>query len=210
MQQVRRAQQGDPSQANQYSVRLELQADCYAGVWGRSTQQRDKLEPGDIEEGLNAAASVGDDRILSQSGPPRERRLVHARLVAAARELVPEGLRDRRPARVRHVRGRRRVTRRARADASPRARIGPPRAPHSPSRLTFDAAPFVAALSYHSGTQIGLHREWRHCSPGGSAIRVHRCRATFLRRGAYPCPAFARNPWNAFHPTLTPSCCTMR
>ena len=66
--QVRRAQQGDPSQANEYSVRLELQADCYAGVWGRSTQQRDKLEQGDIEEGLNAAASVGDDRILSQSG----------------------------------------------------------------------------------------------------------------------------------------------
>jgi predicted metalloprotease len=67
-QQVRRAQQGDPSQANQYSVRLELQADCYAGVWGRSTQQRDKLEQGDIEEGMNAAASVGDDRVLAQSG----------------------------------------------------------------------------------------------------------------------------------------------
>ena len=67
-QQVRRAQQGDPSSANQYSVRLELQADCYAGVWGRSTQQRDKLDQGDIEEGMNAAASVGDDRILAQSG----------------------------------------------------------------------------------------------------------------------------------------------
>jgi len=66
--QVRRAQQGDPSSANQYSVRLELQADCYAGVWGRSAQQSDKLDQGDIEEGMNAAAAVGDDRILSQSG----------------------------------------------------------------------------------------------------------------------------------------------
>ncbi|HEU4722955.1 MAG TPA: neutral zinc metallopeptidase [Gemmatimonadaceae bacterium] len=67
-QQVRRAQQGDPANANQYSVRLELQADCYAGVWGRSTQQRDKLDQGDIEEGMNAAASVGDDRIMGRSG----------------------------------------------------------------------------------------------------------------------------------------------
>ncbi len=67
-QQVRRAQQGDPSAANDYSVRLELQADCFAGVWGRSTQERNKLDPGDIEEGLNAAASVGDDRILQKAG----------------------------------------------------------------------------------------------------------------------------------------------
>ena len=67
-QQVRRAQQGDPSSANQYSVRLELQADCFAGVWGRSTEQRNNLSQGDIEEGLNAAASVGDDRILQRTG----------------------------------------------------------------------------------------------------------------------------------------------
>jgi len=65
---VRRAQQRDPQNANQYSVQLELQADCYAGVWGHSAQQRGKLDPGDLQEGLAAAASVGDDRILSQAG----------------------------------------------------------------------------------------------------------------------------------------------
>jgi uncharacterized protein len=66
--QVRRAQQSDAGAANQYSVRLELQADCYAGVWGRSTEGRNHLSEGDIEEGMNAAASVGDDRILQKAG----------------------------------------------------------------------------------------------------------------------------------------------
>jgi predicted metalloprotease len=65
---VRRAQQGDPSSANALSVRMELQADCYAGVWGHDTQERKILEQGDVEEGLNAAASVGDDRIQQQRG----------------------------------------------------------------------------------------------------------------------------------------------
>jgi predicted metalloprotease len=64
---VRRAQQSNPRLANDLSVRLELQADCYAGIWGHSTAQRDILERGDVEEGLNAAASVGDDRIQEQT-----------------------------------------------------------------------------------------------------------------------------------------------
>ena len=61
--QVQRARQGNRGSANELSVRLELQADCYAGVWAASAAQRDKLDPGDTEEGLAAAAAVGDDRL---------------------------------------------------------------------------------------------------------------------------------------------------
>jgi predicted metalloprotease len=53
-------------EGNALSVRLELQADCYAGVWGHYAAQHDLLEPGDAEEGLRAAASIGDDRLQRQ------------------------------------------------------------------------------------------------------------------------------------------------
>ena len=65
---VQRAEEQNPGGRNALSVKLELQADCFAGVWGHSAAQRKLLEPGDVEEGLRAAAAVGDDRIQQMSG----------------------------------------------------------------------------------------------------------------------------------------------
>lgn len=63
---VRRA--GGPQEGpDSNSVKLELQADCFAGIWAHSTQRRDLLEVGDIDEGLAAAAAVGDDRLQKQA-----------------------------------------------------------------------------------------------------------------------------------------------
>jgi predicted metalloprotease len=77
-QRVRQLQESRPGAANQLSVALELQADCFAGVWGNSTSQRKLLEQGDVEEGLAAASSVGDDRIQSQmTGSIRPDKFTH-------------------------------------------------------------------------------------------------------------------------------------
>jgi hypothetical protein len=62
-------QSGSRSESNQLQVLLELQADCYAGVWAnRANRQQQILEPGDVQEGLAAAAAIGDDRLQREAG----------------------------------------------------------------------------------------------------------------------------------------------
>jgi len=60
---ARAAEERNPQSAKAVSVRLELQADCFAGVWAHSTDQRHLLEAGDVDQALKAAAAVGDDRL---------------------------------------------------------------------------------------------------------------------------------------------------
>ncbi len=64
--QIRSAQQQNPRASNDLQVRMELQADCYAGVW--AARNRNAIEPGDMEEGMTAASAIGDDTLQRQAG----------------------------------------------------------------------------------------------------------------------------------------------
>ncbi|HKH17095.1 MAG TPA: neutral zinc metallopeptidase [Solirubrobacteraceae bacterium] len=66
--QVEQVRRSDPERANEASVRLELQADCYAGVWAHTVFKAGQLDPGDIEEAMRASEAVGDDRLQEQAG----------------------------------------------------------------------------------------------------------------------------------------------
>jgi predicted metalloprotease len=65
---VARLERSDPDRANELSVRLELQADCYAGVWAATVFAEGDLEEGDLEQAFTAAEAVGDDRLQEQAG----------------------------------------------------------------------------------------------------------------------------------------------
>ena len=92
---------------NAIQVRVELQADCYAGVWAKNTDRINKiLEPGDIEAALRAAAAIGDDAIQKSTRGYAVPDLFHAWIVAAARALVRERIRQRLDVRLRHVQNR--------------------------------------------------------------------------------------------------------
>lgn len=64
--QIRSAQQQNPRAANQLQVRMELQADCYAGVW--AGKNRNLIDSGDFEEGMTAASAIGDDTLMRNAG----------------------------------------------------------------------------------------------------------------------------------------------
>lgn len=88
--QIRSAQSQNPSQANSLQVRMELQADCYAGVW--AARNKERIEAGDIEEGLNAAHSIGDDTLMKKSGRrPVEASFTHGSS-AQRKEWLRKGL----------------------------------------------------------------------------------------------------------------------
>ena len=95
-------------QGNALQVRVELQADCFAGVWANKAQEAKNIfEPGDIEAALNAASAIGDDRIQKQTqGYVVPDAFTHGSSAQRVR-WFKRGYRDRRPAPMRHVQRRR-------------------------------------------------------------------------------------------------------
>ena len=86
---VRSLQGQNPGAGNSVSVRMELQADGFAGVWAKSTQQRNLLESGDIESALGAAAALGDRSPPAKVERAGEPGFIHAWILGAEDGMVP-------------------------------------------------------------------------------------------------------------------------
>ena len=131
---------------NALSVRLELQADCYAGVWGhdaakpgRAAQGKVELDPGDLEEALRAAVCYRRRSAAETRHGPRHAREIHARQLRAAHDVVQARIRHRRSAAVRYFRQQRNAIessafRRPRRNSIARSSKGPSLAPSGVSR----------------------------------------------------------------------------
>ena len=88
-QKVQTLQQREPGEVNPLSVKLELQADCFAGVWARTTEERNLVHASDIEAAMRAAAAVGDDRLQRMGRGVCQSRDVHARQLGSKSGMVP-------------------------------------------------------------------------------------------------------------------------
>ena len=153
------------TEANELSVRLELQADFLAGVWAHYAQETlDVLEPGDLEEALRAATAIGDDSPPEADAGLRRPRLLHARHVGAARALVQARLRHRRHLARRHLR-----------DAVGRA-LRPTRR-RRPAPLTAPSLSLLHPWSYDRPERVGSFRP-------GPGSRPEPRRGRRLPRGA--------------------------
>lgn len=98
---------GNKAKANALSVRLELQADCFAGVWGqRADSMKHIIEAGEIEQALTAASAIGDDRLQKQAQGFAVPESFHARVFRATRALVQTRHGKRRHAPVRYLQSR--------------------------------------------------------------------------------------------------------
>ena len=141
---VQQLQQRNPGQANALSVLTELQADCYAGVWAYSTYQRGLLQPGDIDDALNAAAVVGDDFLQTVHHRHDHPREMDARFIGAASEVADHRLQHRPARRLRHVQpvklNGRDSCRWFRARTSPRRRMTATRSRHRSRTFPTDSS----------------------------------------------------------------------
>ena len=105
---VTQAQQASSSKAesNALQVRVELQADCLAGIWANRSQQKNNfLDPGDVDQALQTASAIGDDRLQKESQGLRRTGCVHTRHFCAAQAMVHERVQFRRAFGLRYVLG---------------------------------------------------------------------------------------------------------